>query len=85
MIKLARSVGLLWRNSTAKPKAVIQEESFTIVDPYFYNEPGIVPKVQNWFTNRETLNDVERSFRDFKRKHADRRFLSTYNLVVEAV
>lgn len=40
--------------------------------------------MQNYFTNKSTLNDLERSCKDFKRGDMRKRFLLQYNGFVEA-
>jgi hypothetical protein len=40
--------------------------------------------VQNYFTNRGTLNDIERSFREFKRAEMRTKFLGQYSQFIEA-
>lgn len=40
--------------------------------------------MQNYFANKSALNDIERSFRDFKRSEVKERYLLQYNSFVEA-
>lgn len=54
--------------STAGPTMPTQTESQMIIDPHFFERRDLVSRIQNHFTNKSALNDIERSFRDFKRK-----------------
>jgi hypothetical protein len=75
---------LLRRFSTAGPNMPIQAESQMIIDPHFFERRDLVSRVQNYFTNKSTLNDVERSCRDFKRAEMHKKFLGQYNAFVES-
>jgi hypothetical protein len=70
--------------STAGPTQPAQAESQMIIDPHFFEHKDIVSRIQNHFTNKSTLNDIERSFRDFKRKEIKTRFLTQYNSFVDS-
>jgi hypothetical protein len=76
---LARRFG---RSLFATYSKVVELESKTIVDPYFYENKSWIAKIQNFFINRSVLNDIERSFRDFKRKNAPHRYLTHYNNII---
>jgi hypothetical protein len=74
-----------WFTIHKNVKPIIDIESQTIVDPSAYEDRNLISKFQNWMTNRSCLTDIERSFKDFKRKSMNARFLNSYNKVVEAI
>lgn len=80
---LARKIGM--RCFATPPKQPVDLESNTIVDPHFYENTNLVARIQNFFENRSALNDIERSFRDFKRSKASARFLTQYNTLVHVI
>lgn len=59
-------------------------ESNIIIDPHFYERRDLVSRAQNYFANKSALNDIERSFRDFKRSDIKERYLLQYNQFVQA-
>jgi hypothetical protein len=71
---------LAMRFSTNSSNATSSVESHMIIDPHFYERKDIVSRIQNHFINKSTLNDIERSFRDFKRSEIKTRYLLQYNL-----
>ena len=82
---LTLRIGRLFSSSKGKVKSEIQYESNTIVDPYFYEQTDLVSRLQNWFSNRGTLTDMERSFRDFSKSKVNSRFLQIYNNLRSAI
>lgn len=70
--------------ATAGPSAPVQAESQMIIDPHFFERRDLISRAQNYFTNKSTLNDVERSCRDFKRTEMNERFLLQYNAFLES-
>lgn len=73
--RLARTLATFSTNSI---------ESHIIIDPHFYERKDIVSRIQNHFANKSSLNDIERSFRDFKRSEVKERYLLQYNKFTEA-
>jgi hypothetical protein len=64
---LARTLGKrLFATPVRAPSSEI--ESHMIIDPLAFNSSNLISKIQNKIANNSALNDVERSFRDFKRK-----------------
>jgi hypothetical protein len=63
---LARLIGRRW--FAAPVKTEIISESHTIVDPLMFDSKDIFARAQNYFDNNSALNDIERSFKDFRRK-----------------
>lgn len=81
---LVRRIGMRFF-ATTPPKPSVELESNTIVDPYFYENTNIIARIQNFFENRSTLTDMERSFRDFKRGKAEHRFCAQYNNLIHTI
>ena len=81
---LARTLGKRWMAAPVRaPSSDV--ESHMIIDPLAFNNSSLISKIQNRFANNSALNDVERSFTDFKRKDANTRFLTMYNKLVDLV
>lgn len=70
--------------ASTSPGLPVQAESNMIIDPHFFERKDLVSRVQNYFSNKSTLNDLERSCRDFKRSQINTKFLSQYNTFVDA-
>ena len=70
--------------ASAGPNTSIQAESHMIIDPHFFERRDLVSRVQNYFINKSTLNDIERSFREFKRNETRTKYLGQYNQFIEA-
>lgn len=66
-------------------KTIAEAESHMLVDPHFFEKKDIISKIQHWMTNNEALRDMERSFKDFKRKQCDSKYLWVYNSLVDAI
>jgi hypothetical protein len=69
---------------TAK-KVTADIESHTLIDPLAFEKKDLVSRLQNWMADGAALNDIERSFKDFKRKECSTRFLLQYNTLLEAL
>lgn len=66
-------------------KVIAEQESHTLIDPHFFEKNDIISKVQQWMANNAALGDIERSFKEFKRKECAAKYLQVYNNLVEAI